>query len=127
MALEDDIKALVTAVNANTAALSKIAGAATAKAATAPATTKPATKPAAAKAPVLADIQKAFGDYLTVEEPERTTRKANVAAMNAHFGVDRASNLDPSKFPEALAMLAQYAAGEDPLAGDDEGGGESLV
>lgn len=132
MALEDDIKALTTALNANTAALSKIGAAASAKAGTTTAAAaKPAAaaaKPAGAKAPVLKDIQTAFGAYLTVEdEDERNLRKANVTKINEHFSVDRASNLDPSKFAEALALLAQYVAGEDPLGGEEGAEAESLV
>lgn len=123
MALEDKIGELITALNANTAALSKIGAAASAKAGatgTAAAPKPAAAKPAAAKAPVLADIQKAFGGYLTVEDAdEREIRKANVAKINAHFEVDRISNADPSKFAEALALLKQYEAGEDPLGGEE--------
>jgi len=126
--LETKIDELVAALNANTAALSKIGAAAKAATGGATATTKPATttKPAAAKAPTTADLQNAFGQYLTHDDAaERDARKANVKAMIAHFGVDKMSNLDAARIPEALAMLKQFEAGENPLGGEEAD--ESLV
>jgi hypothetical protein len=124
MALEEKIDALTKAVEANTAALSKIAGAAKAATGTATAGTKTTTKPAVK----LEDVQKAFAAYLGVaDEDERNARKAKVVKVNEHFGVQKVTALDPSKFGEALDMLKKIEAGElfadeDPPAED-----ESLV
>lgn len=141
--LEERIAALTTAVEANTAALSKIAGAA--KAATgaaaaakpAAAAAKPAaTKPAAGKpkAPTIDDIRAKFGGYLSTKDKElRAVRLEQVAAINNHFGVAKASDLDPTLFAEALGYLAEYENGNEPefAAADetegDDGEGESLV
>lgn len=131
MAIEEALAALTAAVNKNTAALESFkagAGKATGAAAGAAAdkaADKPANKAAGAnkkKGPTLEDIQEKFGAYMSVtDKAERAERKANCKKINDHFGVERATRLDPSNYAEALAMLAQFEAGEDPFDGDEGG------
>lgn len=142
MSLEEALAENTAALKAHTAALNGVAAAAKgATAKPAAAATKPAAaaKPAAGKAkpkaPTVDDIRAKFGGYLSTKDKElRELRLEQVAAINAHFGVAKASDLDPSLFAEALGYLATYEAGEEPEfvaadeAGDDEGEeGESLV
>lgn len=135
MSLEDKIDALTKAVEANTAALTKIGAAAKPAAASGggkPAAAKPAAS-AKPKAPTIDDLRTKFGAYLSVKDAdERETRKGHVQAINDYFGVAKVTELDAANYAEALAYLAQYEKGETPeFAGADEGGedgeGESLV
>lgn len=76
------------------------------------------------------DIAAAFGGYLGIKDKdEREVRKVNVKAIVDYFGVDKATNLDPANYDEALRYLQQYIDGETPeFAGGDEGeGDEALV
>lgn len=119
MALEEKIDALVVALNANTAALTKIGAAAK------PAAAAAAAKPAAAKVK-LEDVQKAFAAYLGVtDEDERAARKAKMVQINAHFGVDRISNVDATKYAEALDVLKKVEAGE--MFAEEPDADEALV
>jgi hypothetical protein len=124
MALEDKIDALIKSLDANTAALGKIAGAAKTAAAAGGTTTKPAGK-AAVK---LEDVQKAYSAYLTVtDEDEREKRKAKVVKINEHFGVAKVTAVDPAKYGEALEVLKKVEAGEMFADDDATEEGESLV
>jgi hypothetical protein len=130
MSLEDKIDALTAALTANTTALGKIVGAAKGGAAAgAPAgaaagTTKPKTT-TAPKGPTLEDIQNRFGAYMSVtDKTERAERKQHVLNIAGKFSAERATLIPPANFAEALALLTQYEAGEDPFAEEGEGEGE---
>lgn len=121
MSLEQAIKDLTAAVEANTAALaggeSKPAAKAPAKA---PAKKAPAKK-AEKKGPGPDDLAEAFGAYLkNGSAAERKEAKTHVKAIIDHFEVDRITNLDAEHYEEALAMLEQYKDGEDPLGDGEE-------
>lgn len=125
MALEDTMIALTKAIEANTAALTKIAGAAKGAANTAAGAT--GTKTTTAPKVKLEDVQKAYSAYLTVtDDTEREARKAKVVKINEHFNVAKVTAVDPSKYAEALEVLKKVEAGE-MFADDDAGEGESLV
>lgn len=151
--LEEKIAELIAALNENTAVhkgiaakLGAAAGAA-GKPAGAAAGAKPAgtaAKPAAKttakpKAPTIEDIRARFGGYLSTKDKDiRAIRLDQVAAINAHFGVAKASDLDPTLFAEALGYLKTYEDGGEPEFaqadegvegedGGDEEEGESLV
>jgi hypothetical protein len=124
MSLEQAIKDLTAAVEANTAALaggaSKPASKPAGKAAEKPAG-KAASKPAAKKGPGPDVLAETFGLYLkTGSAAERKEAKANVKAIIDHFEVDRITNLDPEHYEEALALLEQFKDGEDPLGDGEE-------
>lgn len=132
-----EFQALIDALNNHTKALEKfvataLKGGTTAAAAEA-APAKAAGKPAAAKKPGLKqeDVAERFGAYLKVKDKsELAERVGNVKAINAHFGVAKITEGTPEQWKEALAMLDQYEAGEDPFAdgeGEEDGDGESLV
>jgi hypothetical protein len=126
MALEDSIIALTKAVEANTAALAKVAGAA--KAATTGGGGAGAPKPAAKAATKVEDVQKAYAAYLSVtDEDERNLRKAKVLKINEHFGVTKITAVDPSKYGEALEVLKKVEAGEMFADDEAESADESLV
>jgi hypothetical protein len=146
MSLEDHLSALTKAVEANTAALSKIAGAAKAATGTAgksagadagakPAATAAAKKPATPKAPTIDDIRTKFGGYLSTDDAElRAVRKEQCVRIYDHFGVKKATELAPENFAEALGYLASFENGEEPEFaqaddGDNGGGddGDSLI
>lgn len=133
MALEDDIKELTAAIKEQTTLLKSMraakagpdAGGAAAGTAKATTTAKTTAKP---KGPTIETIKARFGAFLgTEDKAERKTRIAQIAAMNAHFGVERPSALDPSQFEEALGYLDQLEAGEEPDYGDEGGGDGALV
>lgn len=130
MSIEKALADLTAAVTANTAALSKMmSGAAAGKAADTTTGGKPATtggtKPKTPKVPTADDIRNLFGGYMsgTKEKGERETRKQNVAAIVAHFGVERATELAEENRVEAIGYLKQFEAGETPDF-MNEGGGE---
>lgn len=147
MSLEEALAENTAALKAHTAALSGIAAAA--KGATAGKTAsagaaaggKPAgtaAKPGTSKpkAPTIEDIRAKFGGYLSTKDKElRAVRMEQVGAINAHFGVAKATDLPPELFAEALGYLKAYEDGGEPEfvqaeeGGDDgdEGEGESLV
>lgn len=130
--LEEKIDTLIASIDKLTVALAPLAkaaggaAAAAGKPAGAAAGTKPAgaaagTKPAGAKAntkpkaPTIDDIRAKFGGYLSTKDKDlRAVRLEQVAAINAHFGVAKASDLDPTLFAEALGYLAEYEAGREP-------------
>lgn len=140
--MSGSMEKLISALEANTAAINKMiemsggkAAAGGAKAAESPkADPKPAGgKPAGNKAAgggkkktTVDDIAAAFGGYLGIKDKdERETRKANVKAINEYFGVAKATDLDPDNFDEALGYLQQYIDGEEPdFSGGGEGEGE---
>lgn len=120
--LEELIKALTAHTAALVAHTAALGGTATTASTEKPAGTKPSgTKPAGTKkndkpkGPTLDDIKEKFGGYLAnVKGAEKATRMANVQKINEHFGVERATLLDPSKFEEALGYLQSYIDGEEP-------------
>ena len=131
--LEEKIDTLIASIDKLTVALAPLAkaaggaAAAAGKPAGAAAGTKPAgaaagtkpagTKPAGGKpkAPTIDDIRAKFGGYLSTKDKDlRAVRLEQVAAINAHFGVAKASDLDPTLFAEALGYLAEYEAGREP-------------
>jgi len=122
MSLEAAITALTAAVEANTAALAGGEAKAPAKPAAKPAAKAAAAKkPAAKKGPTADDVISAFGEFLkTGDKDERESAKAAAKAIITHFSVDRISNLEASDYEEALALLEQYKAGEDPFGGGEE-------
>lgn len=136
MSVEALLTRLIESLDRNSTAmeaLNKKAGA------TAPATSdkpaasgKPAAsnKPAAsgkagskAKALTVDDIAEAFGGYLKGGDADaRAEAKDNVKAILNHFGVERASHIDPGDFAEAMKYLNQFKAGETPDFMNDGGG-----
>jgi hypothetical protein len=98
------------------------AAASTGKTETAPETGKAATTAPkggkgskAPKAPSEDDIRTAFGAYMGVKDKEqREERKGHVAAMIAHFEVERVTAIPEDKRADALAYLKQLEAGETP-------------
>jgi len=125
MSLEQAIKDLTAAVEANTEALGSGGGESKAPAKTpakAPAKKPAAKKPAAKKTgPGPDDLAEAFGKYMKAGSKEdRETAKTHVRAIISHFDVDRITNLDAEHYEEALDLLAQFQAGEDPLGDGEE-------
>ena len=125
--LETDVlEELIKALNAHTAALvahtAALGGSTPAATATTGKTDKPAgTKPAGTKkdtkpkGPTLDDVKEKFGGYLANQKGEEKARRMKqVQTINEHFGVERATLLDPSKFEEALGYLQAYIDGEEP-------------
>lgn len=78
------------------------------------------------KGPTLEDIQAKFGEYMSIQDKtERNRRKEIVLKIAGKFDADRATNIAPKHFEEALELLEAYKNGEDPLAdgdGEDDGG-----
>jgi hypothetical protein len=69
----------------------------------------------AAKAPSEDDIRTAFGAYMGVKDKDqRDERKAHVAKMIEHFGVERVTAIPEAQRAEALGYLKQLEAGETP-------------
>lgn len=131
MSLEKAIAELTLALQENTAALQGSGKATatktteTAAKTTAAAKAKPAAK--AAKGPTLDTIKKRFGEYLGIEDKaERKERITHVSAIVSHFGVAKASDLEEENWVEALDLLAQYEAGEDPFS-ESDGEDDALV
>lgn len=139
MSLEKAIADLTAATLAHTAALNSFlkaggkapaAGATTAAAGTKPAA---ATKPAATKpkGPTLEDIQTRFGDYMSVQDKAvRAERKTHVLNIAGKFGAERATAIEAEHWVEALELLSQYEAGEDPFdtdGADDADAGDSPI
>ena len=140
--MSGSIEKLTAALEANTAIQEKVlaalkGGAATGgtKASSAAKEDKPAAdKPKASggkaggkKKTTVDDIAAAFGGYLGIKDKdEREVRKANVKAIVDHFGVAKATELDPDNFDEALRYLQQYIDGETPDfdGGDGDEGGD---
>lgn len=138
MALEDAITKLTAAVEANTAAIAKLAAAGGKGAAPATATDKPADKPATTKPPK-ADkpaelteeaFRKAFGDFLGVTDKAlKDTRKQQVSAILAHFGVAKATEISADKRVEAVGYVKALLAGQTPefMAEEAADDGDSLL
>lgn len=140
MALEDAIAKLTAALESNTLILTKLAtggSATTGKPATAPAAAPaaaPATggkgkkdQPAAPKEMSEDEFRKEFGGFLGVTDAKlKETRKSQVAAILAHFGVGRATEIPADKRIEAVGYLKVLLAGQTPEfmaeeASDDDG------
>lgn len=123
MSIEAALAELTAAVKENTAMLKGIGKAAsggTAATGTKPTTTKP-------KGPTKETVAEKFGEFLNVtDKTERKNRIALMGKLNSYFEVAKVTDADPSKWPEALELLAKMEAGEDPFD-DDAGAGESLV
>jgi hypothetical protein len=125
MSLEDEMKALRVAVEANTAALGKILGAAAAKATApaaaadkkdaAPAKADKADKTKKTKAPTEDEVRAAFGDWLKVkDQAEREKRKAMVPKIAEHLGVEKVTEGDDEARTKAMAILKDLMAGNVP-------------
>lgn len=143
MSVEALLTRLIESLDRNSAAmeaLNKKAGgaapAASEKPASKPAASKPAASKASGKAKTLTvdDIAEAFGGYLKGGDADaRAEAKDNVKAILNHFGVERASHIDPGDFAEAMKYLNQFKAGETPDfmndGGEEDGGedGEDLM
>ena len=134
MSLEDALNANTKAVLAHNALLEKMLAGGKAPAA---ATGKPADKPAD-KAPAKTSTTKRKGEitvedvaarvtaYMKVDDTEvRDERKGQIKTIIDHYGVDRFTNIDPSKFEEALGFLKAYEDGEEPDFGDGDEGGDA--
>lgn len=109
---------LATAVEAQTSHLKSLGGGA--KPATTAGTGKtaaagPATKP---KAPTSEDLAAKANDYLN--SIDRETAKGNIKRISEKFSAPRFTAIPEANRQEALDLLAQFVAGEDPLA-DDSG------
>lgn len=140
MGIESTMTALTEALNNHTKALegfvkaSGKAGAAAGGTKTESAGTKPADKPAGTKPGTKTKkitqemVQTKFGDFLKVgDKAERATRLETVKKINAHFGVPKMTEADPSIWPDAFAVLDRVIADEDIddiLAELDGGEGE---
>lgn len=133
-----EFQALIDALNNHTKALDNFVKASAKGGTTAAATetkaaaTKPAAKPATKPGIKQEDVAERFGAYLKVKDKaELAERVSHVKAINAHFELAKITEGTPAQWKEALAMLDQYEAGEDPFAdagdGEDDGDGESLV
>lgn len=86
--------------------------------------TKAAGAKGKAKGPTVDDVAKVFTDYLSVKDKdEREERKKNVRAITAHFGVDRATEIEEGDRQDAIDKLQAFIDGEDPF--DGEGGEEN--
>lgn len=77
-----------------------------------------------AKKPVITEdqVRTAFGGYLSAvkERTERDRRKAAVAEILKHFGVDRATEIPEDGRAEALGYVTKLEAGETLDFSDDE-------
>lgn len=134
--MSGSIEKLTAALEANTAIQEKVLAALQGgKAASAKTETKAApkteSKPAGTKAggkkkTSVEDVAEAFGGYLGVKDKaEREERKANVKSIVEYFGVNKATEIDPDSFDEALGYLQQYIDGETPeFDGAPDAGGE---
>jgi hypothetical protein len=122
MALEDAIVALTKAVEANTAALTggKAPAKASGSTSSKPAASGKKTTTSKKKAEITVDeVAEAFGKYLKAEKANGA--RDNIQKISAHFGADRVTEIEPEHFAEAMELLKQYEAGEDPLGdGDDD-------
>jgi len=134
MSLEEALTKNTAAIEAHTAALLSLGGKAAAgkPAGAAAGAGKPAGAAAGKttakpKAPTIEDIRAKFGGYLSTKDKDiRAVRLEQVAAINAHFGVSKASDLDPTLFAEALGYLKTYEDGGEPeFATADETGEEA--
>lgn len=141
MSLEDAIAANTKAIEANTAALTKLltmggakAGAATDKPADKPADKKPATASKTTKAPTLEIVTEKVTAFLKTGDKEtRETRKGQVGQIVEHYGVERFTAIPSESWTEALGYLKDFEDGNLPSfidegeGGDGDGEDESLV
>ena len=149
MGIESTMAALTVALEKHTAALEAFVKAGGSKGGAAAGGTKPAesagtkpagTKPSGAKPKKITQeaVQAKFGDFLKVgDKTERAARLETVKKINAHFGVPKMTEADPSIWPDAFAILDRVIADEDiddilaEMGGDegdeDDGEGESVV
>jgi hypothetical protein len=134
MSLEDALNANTKAVQEHTAQLKLMLSGAKPPAAGA---SKPADKPPSKPAdkapaktsttktkgePTVADVTERVTNFMKVSDKDvRDERKAQVKTIIDHYGADRFTNIDPSKFAEALSFLKAYEDGEEPDFGDDGG------
>lgn len=132
MAIEAALMALTTAVEANTAALTKMMGAAKSGAAAAPAAGAAATKPApaAAKAKDVSDddLRKVFGDYMAAatDDNDRAERRGTVVKVLEHFGATKGATTIPKESrAAAVAAIKTLSGGGTPdfLAVEEDAAG----
>lgn len=129
MSLEERLAALQAAVEENTATLKaglKMSGAAPKPAAAAASPKPAAAKPAAAKSkvPTNEDVKEVFSGYLAAKGAAKETAKANVRAILAHYGVEKASEIPEENRAEALSYVEQFKRGETPNFMNESEGGE---
>jgi hypothetical protein len=141
MSLEAAIEKLTEALNSTTVLLQAMADRAAANGATKPAVVsvapveptvnspvapisekrKPGRPP---KKPVITEeqVRTAFGGYLSAikEKTVREQRKANVAEILKHFGVERATEIPEEGRAEALGYVAKLESGETLDFSDDD-------
>lgn len=143
MSIEDAIAANTKAVEANTAALTKLMSMGGAKAgSTTSGGEKPADKPAGkpattsktTKAPTLDTVTEKVTAFLKTGDKEtRETRKGQVGQIVAHYGVERFTAIPAENWAEALGYLKDFEDGTVPSfidegdGGDGDGEDESLV
>ncbi len=141
MSLEEALKANTAALERHTAMIEKmLSGAKAAAPAAKPEPAKAeAPKPAAGKATTTkrkGEITvEAFAEKLktflkTGDEDARVERRSFMSRLIAHYGVDKMTALDPTKFEEALDMIAKFENGDDPTAeeaGDEDGDGDDAM
>lgn len=83
---------------------------------------KSAAKPAKGKAPSEADVRKAFGEFMSVEdEDDREKRKEFVVAILDHLGVNKATEIAEGDRKKAIDWLAQKEDGKKVRFDDGEG------
>ena len=136
MAIESEMRALTEALNKHTDALNAFVkatpkgsgGSASADTGKASGSGKSAGSGNKPKKLKVEDVQKKFGDYLSVTGDERKERVAIIKKINEHFEVAKMTEADPEIWPKAFAILDRVIEGEDiddvlgeDGDGDDEG------
>jgi hypothetical protein len=141
MSLEQALKDNTAAVLAHNALLEKMLAAGGKAASTGKPTAasdekpagKPTGKPASGKsskpkAPTSEDVAARVTGYLKGVETkaERDERKEHVRRIIEYYGVEKFTAIDEDKFTEALGMLDDFEAGNEPelLSDPDNEGGE---
>lgn len=109
MSLEQSIKDLTAAVEANTKALAAGGGKTSAGGGS--------KSSSGGKKLTIDAVAKKFSAYLAAEGDDA---KANVRAIVKHLKAKKVTELPEESFDEALKLLAAFEDGENPLAGDDD-------
>ncbi len=127
MALEDLLKGLIQAIEANTAALTQVVGSAPTATVnnTATETVKTTTKPPAETKPkgaTLEDLVKLVTTYMKTGDKEQVERnKTNGKKVLTYLGADKFSTVPADKLEEAMQMVTALSEGRTPeqLAGSE--------